>query len=708
MGVSAAAIILFMFVLGGAPGRAAAEALPFTLDALAAGREVVLAARANSSVPLNLVRTAKNGSESIDLELTSFADESGRTVEIPLRIGEGNSSVPGLVHRGVRVGGPVLRLRLAVPDLLPLAKYTGLLVASAERYDTAFWRISLNASIAQPATLTVTPRALTLGARIYGRPGGRDGPDALVTVADKAGLAPLDGITVRQDEASAGFDLGHLDFWLNGVKRELTEPWSTSPATSGALGIRVRNLPAGEHTTTLRFLAANSKPDDAGQKLALTVRVRHSFLWPLGLLLLALGLSFATTKALTTIRQRVAFMARVRELTQGWLAEMEPVLAVVWVRDVLHQADALSRRYWLTGEDRIEARLAQVAALMDVLKKVRDLGRQFERHALPDFVKVRAESRLGQILRDLDGSALADADATRIKSELDALADWIVATKQQDCYWASLAAAIDELHDRIVLAEVPDPDRRRVIEDLDRDVVARRTARPADLRAMIAVEEVYARLKILWERREQPELADLVQLQRSGAPLRAVFTAADEAVWQRLTATPPTLAVAGKEPGDTLQAYELALVQLKAGAGVAGTYLFEHALVYHWSFEQRAGGRADTFTGRSREPSAVAYPNRLGGLVIAVEIEHPQTGQRVRVNGLELRVVASDDFKASALFEAVELTSFALAAAVALVSGLSLLYAKNATFGSAQDYLGLFLWGVGVDQGKNLIQMLKS
>ena len=44
----------------------------------------------------------------------------------------------------------------------------------------------------------------------------------------------------------------------------------------------------------------------------------------------------------------------------------------------------------------------------------------------------------------------------------------------------------------------------------------------------------------------------------------------------------------------------------------------------------------------------------------------------------------------------------------ALVSGLWLFYVKQPTFGSVHDYMGLMAWGVGIDQGKNLVQLISS
>jgi hypothetical protein len=56
----------------------------------------------------------------------------------------------------------------------------------------------------------------------------------------------------------------------------------------------------------------------------------------------------------------------------------------------------------------------------------------------------------------------------------------------------------------------------------------------------------------------------------------------------------------------------------------------------------------------------------------------------------------------------MEYVSWGIAFLVALVTGLSTQYFKSGAFGSPQDYILLFLWGVGADRGKNLLQALQA
>jgi hypothetical protein len=59
-------------------------------------------------------------------------------------------------------------------------------------------------------------------------------------------------------------------------------------------------------------------------------------------------------------------------------------------------------------------------------------------------------------------------------------------------------------------------------------------------------------------------------------------------------------------------------------------------------------------------------------------------------------------------FEFVEIGALVVAVVVAVATGLATVYYGNPVFGSFQDYLLLFLWGVGADQTKNAVQILGS
>ena len=112
-------------------------------------------------------------------------------------------------------------------------------------------------------------------------------------------------------------------------------------------------------------------------------------------------------------------------------------------------------------------------------------------------------------------------------------------------------------------------------------------------------------------------------------------------------------------------------------------------------WERRCSGR-----------SVIQFAPDAGRLEVRVRLRHrdtvtPEIRGVVEVekydSPLMTRLVATEEYVLNAV-------SFGLA----LASGLVLYYFPNPTFGSLQDYLALFTWGIGIDQGKNLVQTFRD
>jgi hypothetical protein len=408
----------------------------------------------------------------------------------------------------------------------------------------------------------------------------------------------------------------------------------------------------------------------------------------------------------------------VRDLRAAWFATMEPVLPVVWVRAMLRQSEDLSRRYWLTGQSLIDTRLNQVSGVLGVLDKVQQERRGFDQ--LPvfhGFVKVRAITALNRIVSRMNAGAMSDPEATQFKTELDGLSGWVLQT--EECYWGDVVKAAKELLGAVKPQEVP-PAGQADVTALKTKVENAIAAKPNDLAGMIAVEGEYARLKILWERRQAPEFTELILLQQLDRPLDELFVAADGAAWRRLQADAARDIVLPQDTGvEPLESHTPLIFALRTPTdpAVGETYLFLHGLTYTWMFELTDRKRdwwklwgkprpPVKFSAISTEPQAVVFAPDAGRLTVSVSATYNgRTMKTAKANGVP--IVESRDYTVDKGFERVEVLSFVIAGAVALASGLSLLYAKNATFGTMADYFGLILWGVGVDQGKNLAQSLQ-
>lgn len=714
-------LAVILVTLFGRIHSAAAAMPPFTLDVLPGNvASATLPARSGAQVPLNILRTtAMSGvSETIDLWLSQFVGERGDAIEVGLIVGDKSTDTSKPLR--VTVIGPIVPIRLSIPALPAAGKYIGSLILIQGKMDPLSWRITLAPPGPSPqAKLEVNPRDVSLSVtRCLVRLSCSGNENQVyVSVAEKTGLFSAERITVLQEQGTKGFDYQkHLEFSFGGKPAPNFGDSSQAgqriipPGSQVPIGMTVKDLAPGEYTASLRFRATNSADDDA-QKVKLTVQVRHRAEGAAAVLLLALLVSFVMTKVLVKLRQSLTFVLRVRDLRPAWLATMDPILPVVWVRDTLHQVEALDRCFWLTGQDVIETRLNQVSGLLGVLEKVHQIQRDFDRHGPPGFVRIRALAALGRIVSSLDGAALSDEATAQVKAELDGLAGWLDVSKQKDSYWEDLSRAASDLLREVNSAEILDPASRATIDGLVQELGHDIAGKPQTLDEMMKVEEKYARLKILWERRPPAgEFSKLVSLQQGKASLAALFKEADDAAWERLQKASPRIVLPQDNGVEPLKAYDPLTFRIETpGDTAVGTsYLFLHGLKYKWTFVQKSEkGVVQKFWGESTVPSVVAYADQTGLLNVSVSIEYD--GRMFgKTTGFEVNVAKPADIKAFLLsYEWVEVASFLFAVLVAMVSGLSLYYAKNPIFGTLQDYLGLVVWGVGVDQGKNLIQALQ-
>lgn len=719
---------------------AAAEAPPFALDVVAsASQEVALTVPPNGLAPLTIIRTSPTGAPlAVDLVLSEFTGEQGNSISVDLSIPGEPKRQKQPQQKGVRVSGPLLPIRLAVPKLPTGGKYTGRLILISGAKDLLVWKVVLiGPGGFRPATLLLDRGAVTINVtqplirwhnthcfpRLGSwRPlcwGPTEEPHFSVHLREKSGQWLLEGVTVRLEQATKapaqGFDLNrNLAFWFNDVA---IADFGASPAqgervipvnAQGTVRMALRNLSAGEYNAILRFQAANSVDDD-GQRLALTVQVRHPIWWAISMLLVALFLSFLATKFVGMLRQRAAFLQQLREIRPPWLSQDQPVLPVVWVRALLRQAEELSERFWLTGQSQIDTRLGQVSGLISVLARVRQIRQEFDQHLPMDFVKVRAIVALGRIVSRLDASPLSEQTTAQFMKELDALASWIQTNQQQVCYWAELSDAINVLLAEVKLDAITDPIAKPIVARLLTTLVNPNV--PPNLRAMMDLDGDYARLKILWERRNTSEFPLLLAKEQAREPLAAIFHVADEETWKRMVQTPPQQFRIALPQGiglDPIEAYDPLIFKIEpAESDLARTHLFLHGLRYEWTFSLAQKSETLVLNPVTAEPQVVQYMPKPGILTVSVTIR--RNGEKKEVGPSQaLTIFRSRDFGLWKAFERVDFLAFAIAGVVAIVSGLAMFYAKNPSFGTLQDYLSLFTWAAGVDQGKNFVQALQT
>src|SRR5262249_56908571 len=83
------------------------------------------------------------------------------------------------------------------------------------------------------------------------------------------------------------------DFWALDDRSRMEPSRRVAPGGQAVVEGTLPDLPPGQYTAKIRFLAANSQAD-AGQVLGLKVNVRPPLVVPVGLLLSGIAVSFPT------------------------------------------------------------------------------------------------------------------------------------------------------------------------------------------------------------------------------------------------------------------------------------------------------------------------------------------------------------------------------------------------------------------------------
>lgn len=558
--------------------------------------------------------------------------------------------------------------------------------------------------------------------------------DVTVTLHDETRTSAIEaiGVSPRSISAPAHSSLDfsrNINFFLNGVPTpdlahfppsgaKNIESRSIRPGGQAVLGLGFRGLDPGEYNLELKFFAVNSKDDDKQQKLSINVKVADSVVPAFITLVLALFVSFFAYKWLRLYQQGLGLQRRLADLYPSWLQEQPPFYSVVWARTVLRQTDELIHKPLLASPSLISERIDKLTPVLAALNEAR-LARD-ALCELPSLVAKRFDAVIAGIVRKMSEQNMNKAAAETAKSDLAALNADLAAERFTDRYWSELEKDVisffrdTELSffraklDTIGIKAESKASIDKVLDGREGP------QKPSNLILMMDYEKQYAKVKILIERQNCGEFEDLVQA--FDRPLDETFEIADDAAWSRikevgLIITPP---INGGEPA--YEAYQPLLFSITTGdKQLDETYIFRRGLRFNWNFEVRSGHfihKTTVYHPETLSPRIVQFFPKAGTLTVFVQViyeprskdEPPLPAQAPA----PLSIGKSSDLKLFQNVERTERWSLVLAGLFAVISGLLTFYYKNPTFGTLQDYLMLFLWGVGVDQTKNFLQVLQS
>lgn len=701
---------------------------------------IELVAPGSGLVPVVFHRTPAEDPAAYDLDLGTFLSKDDQSASVAIHAGGGGPAQAARLefvagaHRAV--------LDLQAKGLVPGVEYSGTLTATSPE-GLVSWKVSLHRPA--PAAELVTDLGKIVLDVVAGA-GEKEASRSLI-VREKSGDVAVEGLTVRRaagSEPKGAIDLRrNLRFELDGTPIPDLTSWpdeahrklrSIPPGEQRSLLVGVTGLPRGEHDLSIQLDAVNEKPGTAPQ-LDLTVHVRHSILWAFLILLLAISISFLITKGIVNWRHRLRLQARARDLRREWLRELPSSAPVIWLLATRRQAEIVLDRFpLLPAPEQLTERLDRAARLLVLLGRYRDLRRRLEASPFPYMLKWRMEGELDAIVRRIEPESLDEAAAASFKTELDTFGKDLANPVPR--YRPLIVVATKKVKSVVQLDEIPargkQPSR---LQALMKRYVEADPPEGATEEALVLIDRVCSSLRVLWRHRDddalRSKLLGLIAREKAeDIPIEHVFELTNqeraEKIGQEVKRGRASLSPTGRRSRasqiEALQPtrFEVHLKDEELDEG----FMLKSRIRADWHFKLTPRARRAGWWSRLRPPWVPAQPEPISWdetcpgntlFQFAPEPGSLEMEVRLRYGNLEtepiageLSIAASFGRIRSLLPALEEWVLVGVSAAIALASGLVLYYLPNPTFGSLQDYLALFTWGVGVDQGKNLVQTFQS
>lgn len=721
------------------------------------GGSIDLAMPSSGFVPLVFHHTATDG-PSFDIDLSTFLSEGDQPASVTISA-SGDAEPAKVMRLSFTENQHRAVLQLHARELVPGVKYVGTITASSPQ-GLQSWTVTLHRPNPRAELVTDLDR-VELDVEIYslarffsGLFGtAEDSPGFSLTLSERSRDVPVGGITIRradESEVKTVFDIEkHLRFTLDGVATPNLTSWpvtdtaqmslrSIPPGEQRSLRVNVVNLPRGEHKLLLQLDALNAKPGTA-PKVELIVRVRHSIAWAVALLFLAMSISFFITKGVVNWRQRLSLHQRTRALRREWLEELRELAPVVWLKATRKQAEMVLEKFTLLpAPGELAERLNTAARLLNLLRRYRDLRNQLTSWSFPYMLNWRLESKIDDIVRRIEPDLLDEANKTSFAMEFDAfeqaLADpvstykpLVMSARRKVKQLISLDA-IESALDKI---SASDKDKK-TLAGLMRTYVESDPGENPTQEELVVIDRVCASFRVLWRHREDSgTLRNLVALiaqdDAKNIQIDRVLHLANSVIWSRIQKAvgngeahiSPSAQRPKATPVEAL--YPTRFEVTLDDDELNDSFMVKTRMTADWTFKLTPTPLRSRWWRRKPPPgppkqsdwfkrttgkTLVQFAPEAGMLETVVKLRHDNQ-ETTPIHG-KLFIQSSRRNIARRLFAIEEVVLIAVSVAVALTSGLVLYYVPKPSFGSLQDYMALFTWGVGVDQSKNLVQTFQN
>jgi hypothetical protein len=682
----------------------------------------------DGSANIELQRVAPIAEKSITLRLSPFVSKEQELGDVGILVDAEKNIVRAAWPDFPVAGTAGLQVPIRTAGLSEGSAYTGQLLFLVGTRELMQCSLTLQMPKVPRGDLVIDPQALSRTVMQTFWRGSTD-EHLSVILRDKTRAHRLDGMTATLDgvsEAPGGsFDPGqHLKFSVNGLPvsnfmgLELPIPAAEVPVRTIRAGgqmnvdLKLVDLHAGKYSFTLRFNALNGA--DTPPKLDVVVNVRHHVMRAVIAMLIALLASFFLTKGIANWRERTRIRARVAQLREESFAVHQLLPTAVFMRAVLAQTEKLLQPVlfvppppsvydYVTRAERSAAVLRSYASLQDSLQSL----------PIPE-ARPHYQDAIDNVMRRIGPEPLDQRTTDSVVNDLGALAATL--SDPLTWYWSALKSKA-----KVLLREAPRLVGGAGDQDVIKDLLDALATPPPE--STLTYDDAYWIVKLLESRRMfDADLVALTTAYSARSSLDDVFRQGDLLAWQRLTQAVEDgrASIARLDPEDDLECLQPAMFIIEFKDRVlAESYLVSNILEYVWSFDLTASAEGSataphsTWSETLKSPRITQYMPFAGNLKISVKIRWPGADDGVKAKELELTADPIDVGENSELglvqsLDKSELVLLGIIFVITLLTGLPALYFGKPSFGSFMDYIAILAWAVGVDQGKNLIQLMKT
>ena len=473
------------------------------------------------------------------------------------------------------------------------------------------------------------------------------------------------------------------------------------------------NIDVGKRTLKMAFTAANASNINP-PILTVHITKKDHWGWAVAVIIIAIIFTLVTKKFVAIRDARITIRKRAEKISNAISDQIPYNMAKIRVKRIIKMALEVSKKSFSKFEE-CDHDLNTAEEITAFLQRTTDIYNKISR--MPTGMqKRRAKKNYDHLLVELARMQFDKENKTKLITQIEELESWFEDNNFDTKYGVDLDKDIQYFL-QIFDIDRFDPKYTEIINLYNRVEDQNDQKR----------EDAYAVLKILWETRKETVFDDIYNGYMESQDVDDVFEKVDNFYWKRLkTAQGNINFVQPRNSGDPFETFQGINFEIEPRNDELGdNYLFKHGLKYEWSITIREDSIKywqfwkwlNVWNWRPRKikmlktlscsPKIRQFSPITGKLEGHVEVFHKDEHFKVEMDE-KMPIAQSTSTQISTSTKINDGISSVAAAIIGILTGITSYYLNQELFGSAEDYILLFLWGAGIEQGTSFLTYLKQ